>query len=234
MLKNTKGTVLVVAVVAMMIMLIIGLICLKIYTIQAILDTYDQSKMRALYSAEGAIEMMRGYIDAKIVQNLNIDGDTMNGGRGFLQSVTPVQAGTSGSNILTVNWDPFRHGSTVSYRVPLHKDAFDGTIHPSVFVGVYLRRITKNNTSSEDSKAMQDKYNIVFTDDQYCKAAGPCVDSAYKIVAVASTTHKTMLSSQVVVSTVTYFFTTHKVATTLPTGVVYVTFDKKFEAWRID
>lgn len=234
MLRNTKGTVLVVAVVAMMIMLIIGLICLKIYTIQAILDTYDQSKMRVLYSAEGAIDMMRGYIDAKIAQNLNVDGDTMDGGKGFLQSVTPVKTGTSGSNIQTVNWDPFRDGTSVSYSVPLLKDAFDGTMHPRIFVGVYIHRITKNNTSSEDSKAIQDKYNIVFTEDQYCKLPGPCVDSAYKIVAVASTTHKTMLSSQVIVSTVTYFFTTHKVATTLPSGDVYITFDKKFEAWRID
>lgn len=70
MLKNNKGTILVVAVVATSIMIIIGFVCLKIYSNQSMLDTKDVLNQRLYYSAIGSVEAMKGFISEKVAENI--------------------------------------------------------------------------------------------------------------------------------------------------------------------
>jgi hypothetical protein len=70
LIKNNKGTILVVAVVCMSIMIIIGFVCLKIYSSQSILDTRDVVKQRLYYNAIGGIEVMKGYLAAKVAEDI--------------------------------------------------------------------------------------------------------------------------------------------------------------------
>lgn len=207
---NDKGTILPVTIVAMTIMMIIGVICLQMFSAQNILDTYDQAKIRTFYSAEGAIEMMRGYIDLAV--NVNLDpvyGDNHSSGRGYVNLKT--SAG---------NWTPLNNAAE---HPVLSTDYFDGTMYPGIKVSAYCSRLTNADFSLISPEipavtaASYGNYN----------AGANC---AYKIVAIASTTHKTNLATQLIVSTVTYYFATKR--TVSETG--YITRTNHFVCWRKD
>ena len=258
MLINKKGTVLVVAVTAMMIMLVIGLICLQIYTNQNILDTYDQVRMRTFYTAEGAIEMMKGYIENRTAFYLDpIKGDvmgnpadltTINTNRGFLASVTPF---VSPNNMK--DWEPFKDGSTHSFATPLLKENFDGTMYPGVSVRVYLHRLvntdedrivnqkkinfigytTPNNPSTPKTNINSSIFrniNSISSDD-----ANSEVYRGYEIVAISSATHKTALSNNTITTTLRYYFYTVRTSVAVP-GTSDFCFSNKIQwvGWRRD
>jgi Tfp pilus assembly protein PilX len=66
-----KGSILPVTVVAMLIMTIIGLICIQMFMLQNMMNTVDQARTRTFYAAEGAIEMLRGYINLNYPETNN-------------------------------------------------------------------------------------------------------------------------------------------------------------------
>ena len=258
MLTSKKGTVLVVAVTAMMIMMIIGFICFQIYTNQSILDTYDQVTKRTFYSAEGAIEMMKGYIEHKTDYYKDpIKGDVManpadltaiNTNRGFLVSVTPF---ISANNMK--DWEPFKDGSTHSFAIALLKENFDGTMHPGVKARVYLHRLRKTD---EDRIVNQNKINFIGysvpNDPSSAKvninskifrninnvAADDLATEVYKgyeIVAISSATHKTALSNNTISTTLRYYFYTVRTSSPVA-GTSDFNFSNKIQwvGWRRD
>lgn len=208
---NDKGTILPVTIVAMTIMMIIGIICLKIFSSQNILDTYDQAKIRTTYSAEGVVEVMRGYIQYAV--NVNKDpmyGDNHHSGRGYINWKT--SAG---------NWTPLNNAT--EYPV-LAADFFDGTMYPGIKVSAYCSRL-----SAADFNLLSSEYPAVNATSYGNYNAGE--NCAYKIVAIASTTHKTNLATQLIVSTVTYYFATKR--TVIPI-INYINRQNYFICWRKD
>ena len=244
MLTNKKGTVLVVAVTAMMIMIIIGAVCLQIYMNQSLIDTYDQIRMRTFYSAEGAIELMRGYIDKQVEANLVTSGDTrgdcMYNNRGFLAYVTRF---TGYGYNKTTEWEPFKENTSSPYAIPLLKDNFDGIIYPGIKARVYLRRITYGDLNDIYVDRM-----IRFKD-----ATGAGIDGqifnpvivseamdngteyrGYEIVAIASTTYKTSISVTKVETTLRYYFYTRRISHDLGAGVTSFENRINWVGWRKD
>ena len=145
--KNNKGTVLVIAVVAMSIMIIIGFICLRIYSNQSILDTRDVVKQRLYYSAIGSVEAMKGYLSKKVAENIqsrkgqqNSDGSPILQGditndkidEGFLASVT------NGSYYALTGLFGSYGGET---------NVFDASMHPPIVIE-YVRLKRFKNASS--------------------------------------------------------------------------------------
>ncbi|MCR4662592.1 MAG: hypothetical protein K5622_01730 [Endomicrobiaceae bacterium] len=220
MLTNKKGTVLVVAITAMMIMIVIGAICLQIYTNQTILDGYDQVKKRTFYSAEAAVEMMKGYIVKKTEESLTIPGGDIltNYNKGFLATVAPV----TGANTVK-DWKPFSD-NTANYKNLLLNPAanFDGTMHPAIKADVYLHRLTKADETrvktnsgvnffkdNGNPNSPQDINSSIFAN---ATAADTSEYRGYEIVATASTLYKTSLSVDSTISTTLryYFYTQRK------------------------
>ena len=228
---NKKGTVLVVAVTAMMIVLIIGAICLQIYVDQNLLDTFDQVKTRTFYSAEGAVEMMKGYIEKQIQEHLTTNGDTLSENRGFLVDVTPFVS----ANVMK-DWDPFKADTTAKYPKPLLVDSFDGTIYPSINVDVYLHRLT-----STDKTDVKNTRKINFKDgesDIYANTNSATADygrtfRGYEIVATATAVHKTALGINTISTTLRYYFYTRRVNTGSASNPYYKN-EIKWVGWRID
>jgi len=64
MIKNKKGSILVITVISMFILTIIGFICLEMFVSQNILIATDVAKIKTFYAADGVVEMLRGYINA--------------------------------------------------------------------------------------------------------------------------------------------------------------------------
>ena len=97
MIKNNKGAILVVTIVSMMILTIIGYVTLQMVSNQNVMDTYDQTKIRVDYAAEGIVERARGYIDyitmKKSTSTPASDGDIGAAARGYLSSVVDSSAG---------------------------------------------------------------------------------------------------------------------------------------------
>lgn len=242
MLRNKKGTVLVVAIVAIMIMIIIGMICLQMYANQNIIDTYDQARIRTFYTAEGAIEMMRGYINKKLAETRDpVKGDISN----FLVKVTPFVTGTK----KTTDWYPFIRKNPANYQVPVLVDSdngnidipFDGTMYPPIYVSVTLHRLYKKSSSDSDKNRISSLLLSDITPDKfYASKADPAnayddpdYSPAYEIVAIASTTHRTSLSSAVISTTLRYYFWT-KYTNTGTVDNPCIVYEKKFVGWRKD
>lgn len=70
MIKNNKGAILVITIVSMMILTIIGYITLQMVSSQGVMDTYEQTKVRVDYAAEGIVERAKGYIEFVVNRNL--------------------------------------------------------------------------------------------------------------------------------------------------------------------
>jgi hypothetical protein len=237
MLSNKKGTVLVIAVAAMMIMGIIGFICLQVYTNQSILDSYDQIRKRTFYSAEGAVEMMKGYIDKKLNENEplinNAVGDT------YLYDKTKNK-----------NWAPFTNSfddyaifKTV-YGKKFHNEDgklflksdqfFDRTIHPGIKVIVFVHRVKYN-----PFLFLLDDYTLYrevekswpwWPADPMSNYTGTNKHKGlYVIVASAFADHKSTMGVNTVRTTLRLYFCTH-----LNGGDMSKRLVTKWVAWRVD
>ncbi len=203
---NKKGTILPVTIVSMTIMMTIGIICLQMFSAQNILNTYDQAKLRTFYSAEGAVEMMRGYIDYAVAHNSNATyGDNHESGKGFLNWKTK-----------TGKWEPLKSGA----EHPVLANYFDSTMHPKIKASAYCERLTAAEISSIAVEVPAVAAYNNYASGEQC---------AYKIVAIASTTHKTNLATQLIVSTVTYYFATKR-----RMDGSKIVHDRKFVCWRRD
>lgn len=227
MALSNRGTILPVTIVSMTVMMIIGIICLQMFSAQNILDTYDQVKLRTFYSAESTIEMMRGYIDYITNIKMQSNGDSWNNSRGFLNYKT-----ISGA------WAPLCITEADSYPV-LESGFFDGTMYPGVKVSVSCSRLHSTEISNLHSNGIVN-FNVSIPGESFYVADFVADDNsndgnlcAYKIVAIASSTHKTSLSTQLIVSTVTYFFITKKFGTGNP-GEDNIEHRKYFVCWRKD
>jgi hypothetical protein len=227
MIKNNKGTILVVAVTAMVVMIIIGFVCLQMYMNQSILDTYDVTKKRLFYSAEGAIEIFRGYIN---VHRGAIANDVA---YGYLYNNSKVNNSGDGSNITSANaWTPLPSGAL---------SPFDGTMHPPITVTVGLRRLTElSATKNPELKYLLDGNAFGTAGNTFRTAitAGglPTSDRAYEIIARATATHNTALigrnSNRNVMSvTLHYYFYTHHQGTDAAANNQHV---PTFVGWRIE
>jgi len=149
MIKNNKGTILVVAVTAMIVMIIIGFVCLQMYMNQSILDTYDVTKKRLFYSAEGIVEILRGYINITVPDSLN-DVTTpppaaMGSWGGFLYAKT-----LNSTAIWNIRTDSAAGDSKLAgLKQLLDPNIFDGTMHPGIKITeLYVKRI--KDTSDTD------------------------------------------------------------------------------------
>lgn len=228
---NKKGTVLVVAITAMMIILIIGAICLQIYVNQNLLDTFDQVKARTFYSAEGAVEMMRAYIQKQTNDNLTTNGDTLSDNRGFLVDVTPFKE----ANVMT-DWEPFKAETTSNFPKPILVDSFDGTMHPSVNVAVLLHRLTsgdKTRVKTEGKINFKDGEADIYANTPLATSDYGRVFRGYEIVATASAVHKTALGINTISTTLRYYFYTRRVNTGSAESPYYKN-EIKWVGWRID
>ena len=202
MVKNNKGTILVIAVVAMSIMIIIGFICLRIYSNQSILDTRDVVKQRLYYSAIGSVEAMKGFLSEKIAENVQSrkgkqnsagilieQGDVTSGGsnEGFLANVT---------NNSTRTYEPFKWVSDSNTglfgtdKAGVH-NVFDGSMHPSIVTSVKLIRLTTSQLPTGTlyfSPTLSNNFNGV-------ENAATAQRKAYVIEAKTTATFKTSLNS---------------------------------------
>ena len=248
MLTDKKGTVLVVAVTAMMIMIIIGLVCLQIYTNQSLLDTYDQVRQRTFYSAEAGIEMMRGYIDKKVEENLvpvggvavNV-GDAMYGCRGFLAYVTRIHGVSLINFDNTTVWEPFKEGTTSPYPNAYLKEVFDGTMHPKVDIEVTLHRLNASNyVDVHDDRHVYFKYGGAPIDDKIFFAyPSEAFDinaeyRGYEIRSVATAVHNTTMGSNTIKTTLRYYFYTKRIPQDLGEGVTRFENRIFWVGWRQD
>lgn len=239
MLKNNKGTVLVIAVTAMIIMIVIGMVCLKIYETQSLLDVYEQARIRTFYAAEGAIEMMRGYIDVKTAEHLGTNGDVVDGD-GYLSSVTPfkVSAGSiigllNPNNYDTVNWEPFGSNTTTLDPKKFLEKEFDASMYPSISVTVYLRKLT----AVKDLTRVQTDLKVPFSIEHFCVVVGTVLqitdDTGYEIVATAKANYKTALANGDISTTLRYYFSTKRQNLGTPENP-NMKYTKTFVAWRKD
>lgn len=216
MILDNKGAILPVTIVAMLIMLIIGLVCLQIFSSQNILDTYDQIKQRTFYSAEGSVEMVRGFIDYSVNAHLVGGSDNHEGGAGYLFSRTK-----------NTNWYPLETvGDCTAFATT---KVFDGTMYPNINCRAYCARIS----TKDELKDLRNNKKVIFpgvTEDNVVSDRDHC---AYKIVAIASSTHKTNLGTNLIVSTLTYYFCTEMVNNGTVDNPI-IEHKKYFVCWRRD
>lgn len=111
MILKIKGSILPVTVVAMLIMTIIGFICIQMFMLQNMLNTVDQARVRTFYAAEGAIEMLRGYISLNYPETNN----------NFSSVVMP--------------WQP------INIYINSSGNYYDQTIYPGVYARVVCNRL---------------------------------------------------------------------------------------------
>jgi len=104
-------------------MIIIGMVCLQMFTAQNILNTFDETKKRTLYAAEGMTEAFRGYVESETAANLKADGDSWNSTDGFLYM--NVSAAPGGK------WSPFTMGTN-----------YDTYMYPDIKASAYIEEIT--------------------------------------------------------------------------------------------
>lgn len=110
-----KGSILPVTIVAMLIMTIVGLICVQMFMLQNIMNTVDQARTRTFYAAEGATEMLRGYV------NLNYP-ETNNA-----------------FSALAMPWQP------IDIYINSSGNYYDRTIHPGIYARAVCNRLASAN-----------------------------------------------------------------------------------------
>lgn len=238
MIKNNKGTILVVAVTAMLVMIIIGFVCLQMYMNQSLLDTYDVTKKRLFYSAEGIIEILRGYINKSVPD----DDITPSGSRGgFLYNKT-----NNASKTWNIRTDSAAGDTKLAgLKQLLDANTFDGTMHPPVRITeLYVKRII-NNSDTDIAGLISTGclYNPLgsnnlqhFRDGRHDKGAavtdGTADFRSYEIVAKAVSSHRTALSSNSEISVTLhyYFFTTFSG----PPSASVTRHKPRFVGWRIE
>ena len=255
MIKNNKGTILVVAVTAMVIMIIIGYVCLQMYMNQGILDTYDVTKKRLFYSAEGSIEMFKAYL----IKNTNLEKQTYEniglpgGAKGFIFNNAKVNnSGKSDNDSFSAanSWNPLVSGTLVP---------FDGTMHPRINVQIGLRRLTALGVGANQNPELNSFLNSISAapashfystpapnlkerfvgPNRFRQAIGNFTGAgdrkAYEIVAKATTNHRTALSNNTAISCVIhyYFYTTPEYKTIGGVDKI-IAHNITFVGWRIE
>lgn len=216
-LKNNKGTILLVSVTAMVIMMIIGFVCLQMYINQNIFDTLDATNKRTYYAAEGAIEIMRGYIDKHIPDN-----DNALGGKGYIASV--AQKNNSGIiDATNKGWCPSEIMTFLS----------DNDVHPHITVEVYLRRLTLQTATHVKNLIDSNLLPIDFSN--ACNDSDiPSNNRAYEIIAKATASYKSVLISKNIITTVhCYFYTKYDVENE-GTPSEKIKHKPKIVIWRVD
>lgn len=255
MIKNNKGTILVVAVTAMVIMIIIGYVCLQMYMNQGILDTYDVTKKRLFYSAEGSIEMFKGYLirhtdnEREEYKDIGLPG----GAKGFIFNNAKVNNSEKSDNdsfSAANSWNPLASGTL---------RPFDGTMHPRIDVQIGLRRLTALGTGANQNPDLNSFINSIIATsashfystpapnlkerfvgtNRFRSAIGNFTGAgekkAYEIIAKATTNHRTALSNNTAISCVIhyYFYTTpeHKMIDGIDKIIAH---NITFVGWRIE
>jgi hypothetical protein len=226
-LKNDKGAILVVTIVSMMVLTIIGYVVMQMFSMQNVLDTYDQTKIRVDLAAEGIVERARGYLTyiVKEKEDRNYKHD-------HLLSVNKRVGDNYGAHheegylyekVRTASkWYLLRDDEL---KLPQNV-AFDGRMYPPVFASVYCEFV---NSSAEGVAASAGAYNG---------------EKTYRIVGIASSTVNvaggTLITSKATCYFRTYYgYTTTVIETEVHTGGVKEVFtckdirhDIKFLGWR--
>lgn len=201
MINNNKGAILLITVVSMMILTIIGYITLQMVSSQGVMDTYDQTKIRVDYAAEGMVERARGYIEYLVVQkstptpNPSSYGDVGFSGKGLLYSMVDGSADNK--------WFLLENAEGVDSVKRGH--VFDNSMYPNIYAGdIYCELVTGEEdgfvfgTDVNSDQQLKSKVFILNpTENPNCQT--------YRIVAVASATVN-VAGGTVIASTVTYYF----------------------------
>ena len=205
MIRNNKGAILVVTIVSMMILTIIGYVTLQMVSNQNVMDTYNQTKIRVDYAAEGIVEMARGYIDF-LVDKYKLP----EAGPSGLEGTTTVFWGDYGdagdpshgklSSILSRHggrWDnPFQDNEGGDLDVQLETPLVDDSMYPKIYSSVYIEIV--------------DDPMDGFSLDMHNSSNGDWLRKAYRIVGIASAT-VSAANGSVIVSTATCYFYTEQI-----------------------
>ncbi|MBQ3834667.1 MAG: pilus assembly PilX N-terminal domain-containing protein, partial [Elusimicrobia bacterium] len=176
-MKNDKGAILVVTIVSMMVLTIIGYVVMQMFSMQNVLDTYDQTKIRVDLAAEGIVERARGYLTyiVKEKEDRNYKHD-------HLVSVGKFIGDNHGSNHKNGYLYEKLNGQSGAKKQKkwyLLKDdelklpenvAFDGRMYPPVFASVYCQFVEDTQSGISGSPGAGDGVQL------------------YKLVGVASAT----------------------------------------------
>lgn len=144
MINNNKGTILVITIVSMMILTIIGYITLQMVSSQNVVDTYDQTKVRVDYAAEGIVERAKGYINFVVDKNkVPISSATVQAGYTIYGDVgdNPTGSGYLYSRVASATdgkWELLNDGSLdlVDYGGPV-SEVIDSDMYPYIHASVY-------------------------------------------------------------------------------------------------
>ena len=173
MIKNNKGAILVVTIVSMMILTIIGYITLQMVSNQNVMDTYDQTKIRVDYAAEGIVERARGYIDYITLEKSTVTASAMGDigvGRGYLSH--EVESSLDQKWFLLENAED---GNQIKGA-----EVYDNSIYPNIFAGdiycepvlVETDGIVPINTDDLTNRVFRRSYRIVVNAYATVNAAG--------------------------------------------------------------
>lgn len=208
MIRNNKGAILVVTIVSMMILTIIGYVTLQMVSNQNVMDTYNQTKIRVDYAAEGIVEKARGYIDyytnkhyvdedhtASIPGSDDVFwGDVGRGssiGNGMLYSI--MYEDLHGDD----KWFVFKNTQDdASGVLSTENTLFDNSVYPNVFADVYCEIV---DISTEGFTNINNTVDP--TDNGIIRS--------YRLVGIASAT-VSAANGSVIVSTATCYFYTKK------------------------
>ena len=200
MINNNKGAILLITVVSMMILTIIGYITLQMVSSQGVMDTYDQTKIRVDYAAEGMVERARGYIDYIVVKKstptstVSAYGDVgfgANSGRGFLYSIV--------DGAVDNKWFLLENAEDDNQVMEGH--VFDDSMYPYIYAGDIYCEFVKTPVDGFINGI--DVHNNIF-DLNLDPTANP-KHQTFRIVAVASAT-VSAAGGSVIVSTAVYYF----------------------------
>lgn len=209
MIRNNKGAILVVTIVSMMILTIIGYVTLQMVSNQNVMDTYNQTKIRVDYAAEGIVEKARGYIDYYTNKHYVDEdhtvpipgsddafwGDVGSGssiGNGMLYSI--MYGDLHGDD----KWFVFKNTQDdASGVLSTENTLFDNSVYPNVFADVYCEIVdisTEGFTNINNTVDPTDNNAII---------------RSYRLVGIASAT-VSAANGSVIVSTATCYFYTKK------------------------
>ena len=219
MIKNNKGAILVVTIVSMMILTIIGYITLQMVSNQNVMDTYDQTKIRVDYAAEGIVNRARGYIDYVIDAKLEQNPPT---GAGLIDGFVYGDVGTNGYLYNMVEskgkWEMFNENTIdpdmAAYGFVDKHHPFDNSMYPNVYARVYCEFVNASTDGFTVNNTLQEQ--------------------TYRIVGIASATVKAAGGS-VIVSTVACYFNTMRVDISTTIGGVngtYIEYRRQLRGWR--
>jgi hypothetical protein len=220
MIKNNKGTILLITIVSMMILTIIGYITLRMVSSQGVMDTYAQTKVRVDYAAEGIVERAKGYIAYVVDKNFIPSGTVVTDGilgdkgdnPGYGTLFSKVQA-AGGSwdlfNAEIIDDDLSEYGGRVNPN-----DPFDD-MFPRVFASVKCEFV-----NILDPEAIDDGITDIHNFEQEVISGDPTPEQTYRIVGIARATVSAADGSEIV-SIVKCYFNTERVDSDSSTNANY-------------